>query len=283
MLKKVYYKLPSFLQNYLNKAAYKVSNNLIENFIYSDIGKNFDLNVGDKKKIIKRIKTSLAKVESATNLETHLELGKKILSLNKNDKGFIVECGAFKGASSISLSIFSQIVDRKLIIYDSFEGLPEDNDQIEGRDYPHLKVTGVYKKGMYKGVLEEVQANLKYYGEYDNCIFRKGFFNETLKTHKEKIDFLFMDVDLAQSTKDCILYLWPFVNNEKYIFTDDACDIDVVSIWFDNEWWMKNLNCNAPGYVGSGCGIPIAGKYSSLGYSIKNPIKSNYEKAQFLY
>ena len=283
MLKKVYYKLPSFLQNYLNKAAYKVSNNLIENFIYSDIGKNFDLNVGDKKKIIKRIKTSLAKVESATNLETHLELGKKILSLSKNDKGFIVECGAFKGASSISLSIFSQIVDRKLIIYDSFEGLPEDNDQIEGRDYPHLKVTGVYKKGMYKGVLEEVQANLKYYGEYDNCIFRKGFFNETLKTHKEKIDFLFMDVDLAQSTKDCILYLWPFVNNEKYIFTDDACDIDVVSIWFDNEWWMKNLNCNAPGYVGSGCGIPIAGKYSSLGYSIKNPIKSNYEKAQFLY
>ena len=283
MLKKVYYKLPSFFQNYLDKAASKVSNNLIENFIYSDIGKNFDLNVGDKKKIIKRIKTSLAKMESATNLETHLELGKKILSLNKNDKGFIVECGAFKGASSISLSIFSQIVDRKLIIYDSFEGLPEDNDQIEGRDYPHLKVTGVYKKGMYKGVLEEVQANLKYYGEYDNCIFRKGFFNETLKTHKEKIDFLFMDVDLAQSTKDCILYLWPFVNNEKYIFTDDACDIDVVSIWFDNEWWMKNLNCNAPGYVGSGCGIPIAGKYSSLGYSIKNPIKSNYEKAQFLY
>ena len=283
MLKKVYYKLPSFLQNYLNKAAYKVSNNLIENFIYSDIGKNFDLNVGDKKKIIKRIKTSLAKVESATNLETHLELGKKILSLSKNDKGFIVECGAFKGASSISLSIFSQIVDRKLIIYDSFEGLPEDNDQIEGRDYPHLKVTGVYKKGMYKGVLEEVQANLKYYGEYDNCIFRKGFFNETLKTHKEKIDFLFMDVDLIQSTKECILYLWPFVKNEKYIFTDDACDIDVVSIWFDNEWWMKNLNCNAPGYVGSGCGIPIAGKYSSLGYSIKNPIKSNYEKAQFLY
>ena len=283
MLKKVYYKLPSFFQNYLDKAASKVSNNLIENFIYSDIGKNFDLNVGDKKKIIKRIKTSLAKVESATNLETHLELGKKILSLNKNDKGFIVECGAFKGASSISLSIFSQIVDRKLIIYDSFEGLPEDNDQIEGRDYPHLKVTGVYKKGMYKGVLEEVQANLKYYGEYDNCIFRKGFFNETLKTHKEKIDFLFMDVDLAQSTKDCILYLWPFVNNEKYIFTDDACDIDVVSIWFDNEWWMKNLNCKAPGYVGSGCGIPIAGKYSSLGYSIKNPIKSNYEKAQFLY
>lgn len=283
MLKKVYYKLPSFFQNYLDKAASKVSNNLIENFIYSDIGKNFDLNVGDKKKIIKRIKTSLAKMESATNLETHLELGKKILSLNKNDKGFIVECGAFKGASSISLSIFSQIVDRKLIIYDSFEGLPEDNDQIEGRDYPHLKITGVYKKGMYKGVLEEVQANLKYYGEYDNCILRKGFFNETLKTHKEKIDFLFMDVDLAQSTKDCILYLWPFVNNEKYIFTDDACDIDVVSIWFDNEWWMKNLNCKAPGYVGSGCGIPIAGKYSSLGYSIKNPIKSNYEKAQFLY
>ena len=56
------------------------------------------------------------------------------------------------------------------------------------------------------------------------------------------------------------------------MFSDDACDMDVVSIWFNNEWWQKNLNCDAPGYVGSGCGISLGGKYSSLGYSIKNQI-----------
>ena len=52
-------------------------------------------------------------------------------------------------------------------------------------------------------------------------------------------------------------------------------------IWFDNKWWRENLNCDAPGYIGSGCGIPLGGKYSSLGYSIKNPDKKNYEKAFF--
>ena len=67
MLKKVYYKLPSFFRNYLNKAAAKVSNNLIEDFIYSDTGKNFDLNKEDKIKIVKRIETALSKMESATN------------------------------------------------------------------------------------------------------------------------------------------------------------------------------------------------------------------------
>ena len=283
MLKKVYYKLPSSFQNYLNKAAAKISNNNIENFIYSDIGKNYNLNSHDKIKIIKRIEISLSKMESATNLDTQLELGKKILSLSKESSGCIVECGAYKGASSVALSIFSKIIDKKLIIYDSFEGLPEDNDDVDGRNYPHLKVTEKNKKGMYKGLLEEVKNNLKYFGEVENCIFRKGYFNESLKNHKEEIDFLFLDVDLVESTKDCILYLWPFINNEKYIFTDDACDIDVVSIWFDDEWWMKNLNCKAPGYIGSGCGIPLGGKFSSLGYSIKNPSKIAYDKATFLY
>mgnify|MGYP007000455052 len=70
--------------------------------------------------------------------------------------GYIVECGSFKGATTISLSIFSKIVGKKLIIYDSFEGLPKDIDQIQQRNYPYLKLTGKYKEGMYEGNLEEV-------------------------------------------------------------------------------------------------------------------------------
>ena len=283
MLKKIYYKLPISIQNYLNKAAARISNNSIEEFIFSDIGRDYDLKKNDKIKIIKRIQLALSKMESATSLEVQLELGKKILSLDKQNTDFIVECGSYKGASSVALSIFSKIVNRKLIIYDSFEGLPNDNDQIEGRNYPHLQVTGYYKKGMYNGSLEEVENNLKYFGEFENCILRKGKFKDILKNHEEKIDFLFLDVDLVESTYDCIKYLWPYLNNEKYIFTDDACDIDVASVWFDKNWWNNNFNCNPPGYIGSGCGLPLGGKYSSLGYSIKNPNKDKFKKAFFLY
>ena len=117
MLKKIYHNLPSYIQNYLNKAAAKVSNNSIEEFVYSDIGKNYNISTKDKLNIIKRINYSFSKIESATSLDVQLELGKKILSLNSNDKNYIVECGCYIGSSSVALSIFAKITDRKLISY----------------------------------------------------------------------------------------------------------------------------------------------------------------------
>ena len=201
----------------------------------------------------------------------------------EKSKGYIVECGCYEGASTISLSIFSKIVGKQLIVYDSFEGLPEDEDKIEKRDYPFLKLTGSYKKGMYKSSLENVKNNLKYFGEYEVCDLRKGFFKNTLVNHKEEIDLLFLDVDLIKSTEECIYYLWKFINDGAYIYTDDACDMDVVKFWFNKDWWKNNFNCNAPSYVGSGCGINLGTSYSSLGFSVKNPDKSKFKKALFLY
>ena len=282
MLKKLYYKLPSIYQNYLNKAASKLANNAEEEFIHNDIGKNYNLSSKDKANIVKRIRNSLSKIDSATSIDVHLELGKRLLDL-PNNQGSIVECGCYQGASTVSLSIFSKIVERNLIIYDSFEGLPEDKDNVGKRNYPFLNLTGEYKKGMYKSSLENVKNNLKFYGEYDVCELRKGYFDKSLIQHKEKIDFLFLDVDLVQSTTDCIKYLWKFVNNGSYIYTDDACDMDVVKFWFDKEWWNKNFDCDPPNYVGSGCGINLGNNYSSLGFTIKNPDKSKFNKALFLY
>ena len=282
MLKRLYYNLPIVLQNYIDKAASKISNSFEEEFINSDIGNKYNLDSRDKQKIINRIKLALKKIDSATSINVHLELGKQILSLDKKD-GYIVECGSFKGATTISLSIFSKIVGKKLIIYDSFEGLPKDIDQIQQRNYPYLKLTGKYKEGMYEGNLEEVKQNVNHFGEIDLCDFRKGFFENTMKSHKEIINFLFLDVDLVSSTKDCMKHLWKYIEDDAYIYSDDACDIDVVKFWYDNQWWKENHLCEAPGYIGSGCGIPLGGKFSSLGFTVKNQSKKNYNKAYFLY
>ena len=282
MLKKLYYKLPTLYQNYLNKAASKLANNAEEAFIYDDSGKNYNLSSKDKENIVNRIKNALSKIDSATSIDVHLELGKRILNLPKNG-GSIVECGCYQGASSVSLSIFSKIVGKNLIIYDSFEGLPPDEDNVGKRNYPFLNLTGTYKEGMYKSSLANVKNNLKFYGEYDLCELRKGYFDKSLIQHKEKIDFLFLDVDLVQSTIDCIKYLWKFVNDGSYVYTDDACDMDIVKFWFDNEWWNKNFDCDPPNYIGSGCGINLGNSYSSLGFTIKNSDKSKFNKALFLY
>ena len=209
-------------------------------------------------------------VDSATSLETHITLAKHLLSLPKSKNNLVVECGCFKGASSCSISLVCKIIGKKLIIYDSFEGLPPVSKNNK-TFYPHLKVTEKYKKGMCKGNLDIVKKNLVNYGDLSQCIFRKGFFDKTLPLHKETIGFIFLDVDLPNSTRSCIKYLWKFLNDDGYIFTDDSCDMDNVKIWFDTKWWKKTLGINSPGYIGSGCGLPLNAPYSGLGYSIKRP------------
>jgi hypothetical protein len=159
------------------------------------------------------------------------------------------------------------MINAKLIIYDSLKGLPGSEKNIGIRKFPHLGFYGYYKKGMYKGSLDEVKKNIELYGELSVCEFRVGDFKKSLKKHKEKIDFCFLDVDLTESTKLCIKYLWKKIRNNSFIYTDDACDLKVVSVWFDNQWWNDNLNQNAPGYIGSGCGLPIQKSFSSVGYA----------------
>lgn len=282
-LKKFYSKLPNSIKSKINKLSFNFSHNIEEDFIFnSEVGKKYNLTINEKKKIVQRMKYSISNITSATDINIHFFLLKSVLSLNPNKVSTIVECGVFKGATSVVLSMGAKITGRKLILYDSFDGLPNGEKNISHRYYPYLGVTGTYKKGMYKGALEEVKSNLLAYGHLDACELRKGFFNKSLKTHKEKIDFLFLDVDLVSSTQDCILYLWKHLVDGGCCYTDDACDIDVVKVWFDEKWWKKNLKLKAPGYVGSGCGLPITSNFSSLGYTIKSPNLKNYKNISWL-
>lgn len=283
-LKKLYYLLPYKLQRSLDVMAYKVNPGLEEDFILNNnIGSKYNLTEKDKRQIIKRIKYSLSKIQSATDLNIHIYLAKHLLTLDDKEKNFIVECGAFKGATSVTLSIISKIIGRKLIIYDSFDGLPsQETGEQNLRNYLHLKVKGYYEEGMYTGKIEEVIDNLKSYGEYESCILRKGYFDDSLLNHNEKIDMLFLDVDLLSSTKSCVKNLWPYLVDNAYLFTDDSCDLSVVKLWFDKNWWRDNLDLEEPLYIGSGCGLNLSKNYSSLGYTVKNPQNNEFNKIDWL-
>lgn len=280
-IKFLYYSLPSIFLKISKIFFSKLYNPIIYDFIFSPIGQKYGVTKKQRIMLLKKFMTVIENVDSATSLETHITLAKYLLSLPKSKNEFVVECGCFKGASSCSISIICKIIGKRLIIYDSFEGLPSITKNNK-TFYPHIKVTEKYKQGMYKGNLDVVKKNLINYGEFSQCIFRKGFFEKTLPSHKEKVGFIFLDVDLPNSTKACIKNLWKYLKNDGYIFTDDSCDMDNVKIWFDTLWWMKNLNTNAPGYIGSGCGLPLNGPYSGLGYSIKKPnIKKFSSKNKF--
>jgi hypothetical protein len=271
-LKQLYYHLPNKIRNYISLKLNPILSDVENEFIYSNAGDIYGLNKNDRINIVSKILNILKNVKSATNLNVHLTLIKKILEIKPShyeNNNYLVEAGCYYGATSCTMSIGAKILNKKLIIYDSFSGLPDDDDK-ELKIYHHLQVKGFYEKGMYAAPKKIVEENIQKYGEYNNCIFREGLFNDTMQLHSDKICFLFLDVDLRSSTETAIIYLWPYILDNHYIFTDDSGDLSVVKIWFDDSWWNKKFNCQAPGYVGSGCGLAINGKWSSLGYVIKN-------------
>ena len=217
--------------------------------------------------MVRRIKLAQSSIESATHWTYHLILGTQILSIPPAIEGAVVECGCFKGASTASLSILCERVGRTLYVCDSFEGLPEDDGTLHR--YPHFKAHGFYEKGMYAGALEEVKGNIRGHGVLDVCEFVKGFFCDTLPSLDGPFALVFADVDLASSMRDCIIYLWPKLEDNGYFYTDDSGDMELVRLWFDEAWWQEHLGCNAPGYVGSGCGLPISADRCTLGYAHK--------------
>lgn len=274
-LKLFYYFLPLVIFKFFKVISINFYNPIIYDFVHKPYGLKYKLNAQDRLNLVRKFIKIINNVKSATSLEVHLTIAKYLLSLPKSKNTVIVECGCYKGASSCSISIICKIIGKKLIIYDSFEGLPDVSTK-NRTYYLHLKKKEKYKKGMYLGKLNEVKKNIRNYGEISCCIFRKGFFAKTLKNHKEKIQLAFLDVDLVSSTKICIKLLWKKIVNEGYIFTDNSCDMANVRIWFDNSWWKKNIGIKSPGYIGSGCGLPLNLSHSGLGYVVKRPRLSSF-------
>ena len=238
-------------------------------------GVEYGLSIRDKRDLIKKFQRVTENVPSGTAWLYHVVLATEILNISPKVEGDVIECGCWKGASAASLSLVCEAVSRKLIVCDSFEGLPENNTNVV-HSYAHLGKFAHYRSGMFAGRYDEVVNNIEQYGSLESCMFIYGWFAESLKAMDGPIVFGFFDVDLASSMRDCIQWVWPRLVDGGLIYTDDSCDLEVVKTWFDDAWWWEILGQDAPGYVGSGCGLPLTPNYTSLGYARKvvNPKKA---------
>ncbi len=255
---------------------------ILSRFYEPGVGQAYGVGRLAKDRLIAQIHTITEKIPTATSWLYHVVLAQEMLSIPPEVKGDVIECGCWKGGSTASLSLVCQLVNRKLLVCDSFQGLPRDTGKLHW--YPHISVFGYYKEGMYASPLEEVRANITKYGSIKVCQFIEGFYKDSLKQLSSPIAFAFLDVDLASSLRDCIQSIWPLLIDGGKIYTDDSCDMEVVKVWFDETWWLFELGVHAPGYVGSGCGLALSTTFSSLGYATKvlNPEES-YKHVSWLY
>jgi len=264
-------------------AAEPFSAAIIDDFVHGDAGTAYGLGRHDKLRLVEQFRRCNAEIPSGTSPLVHIVLAREILRIPPESRGNVIECGVWKGASSAALSLVCRIAGRQLLVCDSFQGLPDDN--LELHYGPHVGIYGYYKQGMFAGALEEVRHNIERCGDVGVCEFVPGFFAESLPTLREPLVFAFLDVDLVSSTRDCLKYIWPLLVEDGLVYTDDAGDMPVSRVYFDDAWWQDALGCPAPGLVGAGCGLPLNPQASSLGYTRKtthfDPAK--WKRASFLH
>src|SRR6516164_9037974 len=132
---------------------------------------------------------------------------------------------------------------------------------------------GSYEGGAYAGSLTEVRENIRKYGVLDVCEFHVGYFSDTLPGFSEQLVFAYIDADLTDSVRDCLRYVWPLLQPDCFLFTDEAHHTQIAGLFYDPGWWEKELNAEPPGLVGGGNGLGLllhpGGFRSSLGFTVK--------------
>lgn len=151
-----------------------------------------------------------------------------VAEIKKNNlKGDLVECGVAQGGCSalMALKAFeNRKNDRKIWLFDSFEGLPEPS----AKDFKNEDKGDFIRplnKGSCLGTIEQVERLFSKLGiDKKNVIMIKGWFQETLPEYKNKINkisLLRIDADWYESTKCCLENLYDNVINEGFIVIDD--------------------------------------------------------------
>jgi hypothetical protein len=191
------------------------------------------------------------RVRTGLSYKAHLAMAAKLLEMPATVEGVVVECGCWLGGTTANLSLICDVVGRDLIVYDSFEGLPAP------RPGDNMKPA---VKGSFKGALEEVRDNVTRFGAVDRCTFRKGWFSDTLPHHTEPIALCLIDVDLKSSMHDCIVNLWPYLNDEGYIFFDEYVHLHNCALFFSERFWRDYFDASPPGLMGTGTGVGV-GQY----------------------
>jgi hypothetical protein len=166
------------------------------------------------------------------------------------------------GGSTSKLSHAAAVAGRKLVVCDSFEGLPE----VSADD--HVQSKHDFQRGEYAVRLDHVRANVARHGRPDVVQYVVGWFDKSLVAlDGTPIACAFWDVDLQDSFRACIRSLWKNVLPGSKVFIHDIDRPPVVDAFANAAWWRQNMATEPPTLVGALTGL---GRTSALiGYALK--------------
>jgi len=177
---------------------------------------------------------NLCKPFTMTSAERMYSLYKAVnYILENNIPGDFVECGVWKGGSALLIAKMladKNIVDRKVILYDTYEGMSEPTEQ--DKNTVGQSATSLLKESSIEiqdsiwcySSFEEVKNNLSLSKLLPECIIMiKGKVEDTIPVQlpTNSISLLRLDTDWYESTKHELNYLYPLLNQNGVIIIDD--------------------------------------------------------------
>lgn len=172
-----------------------------------------------------------------------------ILTLAGRDGLTVVECGAAKGASTAKLSLVAARAGGRLHVFDSFRGLPQNEER-------HTRLDGsgpvVFRAGAFAGRLPAVKRAVERFGEPSVCEWHKGWFEETLPRFCGPVDIAVLDVDLLASTRTCLVHLFPKLRPGGVILTQDAHLAAIAQLLGSERFWREEVGVAPPVVEGLG-------------------------------
>ncbi|MCL2682469.1 MAG: TylF/MycF family methyltransferase [Bacteroidales bacterium] len=129
-----------------------------------------------------------------------------------NVAGSVAELGVFRGEFAKLINI--AFPDRKLYLFDTFEGFDEKDVTIE-----HSPKSNV--EDFSNTSIELVLNKMKY---RENCIVKKGYFPQSSEGIEDTFAFVSIDADLYEPIYNGLCYFYPRLNRGGYIFIHDYND-----------------------------------------------------------
>jgi O-methyltransferase len=204
----------------------------------------------ERKELLSRITRVGRNVESPHN-ETHV-LTFVVECLKRREvPGVLVEAGCYKGASTAKFSIAAAMLGKQLVVFDSFQGLPR-NDEAHRESILGHSIEGWFDEGNFAGSLDEVRSAVETYGEIGVCEFVPGWFEETMPHFDRPVAAGYLDVDLASSTRTCLKHLYPLVPPGGALVSQDGDFPLVVAVFGDRAFWEQEVGTSMPVVEGLG-------------------------------
>jgi O-methyltransferase len=162
------------------------------------------------------------------NPEVYKRLGEGVFyAYGMRVEGDIAEFGTMTGRTAVALAAAVNscgVRNKKLWLFDSFEGLPEAMTDID-RFSPHV-VSGIWGKGSCKGMSPESLLRLtSKYLDKNSIVIIKGWFKDTVPEIPQDTKFalVHVDGDLYESAIDVLdnLFSRNMISKGAQVFFDD--------------------------------------------------------------